>query len=158
MITAHLPAGYIVGRTAKRYGVDRWLMAAALLGSVLPDFDLIWFYFIDGRAIHHHHYWVHIPGFWLIVATVTLLALRRWRPEFSPAARAFFAAIFVHLLLDTIAGSIAWGWPFTDRLFELFTVPATQNYWVMSFILHWTFLFEIAVWSLAIYLYKKEKT
>jgi inner membrane protein len=157
MITAHLPAGYVVGRTAQRYGVHPWLMMAALIGAVLPDLDLIWFYLIDNRAFHHHHYWVHIPGFWLPVALVSLLSLRKWSPQWLPPARVFFASVFVHLLLDTIAGSIAWGWPFSDELFHLFTVPATHGHFIASFIFHWTFSMELMVWALALYLYAKAK-
>ncbi|SDW39275.1 metal-dependent hydrolase [Litoreibacter albidus] len=155
MITAHLPAGYVLGRTAQRYGVNRWLMLAALLGSVLPDFDLIWFYLVDDRAIHHHHYWVHIPGFWAPVALAALLSLRMWAPKWLPPARVFFVAIFVHLILDSIAGSIAWAWPFSDHLFEFVQVPATQSHFIWSFILHWTFSFELIIWALAIYLFAK---
>ena len=157
MITAHLPSGYILGRTAQRYGVHPWLMPAALLGAVLPDLDLIWFYLVDNRAIHHHHYWVHIPFFWFVVWLPTMLALRRWKPCWLPPARAFFAGILLHLLLDTVAGDIAWGVPFTNQLFHLFTVPATQSHFVLSYILHWTFSFELMIWALAIYLYAKAK-
>ncbi|SFR49685.1 metal-dependent hydrolase [Litoreibacter janthinus] len=157
MITAHLPSGYILGRTAQRYGVHPWLMPAALLGAVLPDFDLIWFYLIDNRAFHHHSYWVHIPGFWLVVAALTLLGLRQVRPRWLPPARVFFAAIFLHLVLDTVAGDIAWAWPFSDRFFHFFTVPATQSHFILSFLLHWTFSLELMIWALAIYLYAKVK-
>ena len=31
------------------------LLWAAVMGGVLPDLDLIWFYLIDNRAFHHHH-------------------------------------------------------------------------------------------------------
>jgi inner membrane protein len=131
MITAHLPSGYVLGRTAQRYGIHPWLMPAALIGAVLPDIDLIWFYLIDDRAFHHHYYWVHIPGFWLVVAVVTLLSLRQWRRQWLPPARAFFAAIFLHLILDSIAGSVAWSLPVSDHLFGLFTVPVTQSNFVL---------------------------
>jgi inner membrane protein len=157
MITAHLPSGYILGRTAQRYGVHPWLMPAALIGAMLPDLDLLWFYLVDDRAIHHHRYWVHIPGVWLAVMIVTMLALRQWRPNWLPPARVFFVAIFLHLFLDTVAGDIAWAWPLSDRLFHLFTVPATQSHFVWSFIFHWTFSFELMIWALAIYLYAKAK-
>jgi inner membrane protein len=157
MITAHLPSGYVLGRTAQRYGVHPWLMTAALVGAMLPDFDLIWFNLIDDRALPHHQYWLHVPGFWLVVMLVTMLALRRWRPWWLPPARAFFAAIFLHLFLDTVAGDIAWGWPFTDRLFNLFAVPAAQNDFILQLIFHWTFSFELMIWALALYLYAKAK-
>ncbi|KAG1647501.1 Bicyclomycin resistance protein [Nymphon striatum] len=36
-------------------------MSAAIFGAILPDLDLIWFYFVDRGAFHHHLYWVHVP-------------------------------------------------------------------------------------------------
>ncbi len=154
MITAHLPAGYIVGRAMP---VAPWVMAAALAGSVLPDFDLIWFYFIDDRAFHHHRYWVHAPGFWLIVAAASL-PLMRWRlPRHMPAAWAFFAALLVHLILDSLAGSIMWLWPFDDTLYALVQVPATRSHWVLSFLTHWTFAAELAIWAVAITFFLRQR-
>jgi inner membrane protein len=144
MLIAHLPAGYL---TARAGGVDRGaLLWATLLGSVFPDFDMIWFLFVDNGAIHHHRYWVHAPGFWLAVAAVTLPFLHGlWRR----AALFFLAAIFVHLILDTLAGGIMWLWPLSDHLYALVTVPASHGHWVLSFMAHWTFWLELAVIALA---------
>lgn len=144
MLIAHLPAGYL---TARAGGASRGpLLWAALIGSVFPDFDMIWFLFVDQGSIHHHKYWVHAPGFWLILAAVILPFLSR------PARRAgfmFLAAVMVHIALDTNAGGIMWLWPFSDHLYTFVTVPATQSNWVLSFMLHWTFLLELAVITLA---------
>ena len=151
MITAHLPTGYVaarLGRITRR--APFWALMA---GSGFPDLDLIWFYLIDDRAFHHHNYWVHIPGFWLALAIVTLPLIRMLRPALMPVALAFLAGIAVHLALDTIAGSVAWGWPFTDHLFEFVTVPATHANWIVSFLTHWTFAFELSIWLLAGLLY-----
>lgn len=157
MITAHLPSGYLLGRTAQRYTPPHpWVMPAALIGAVLPDFDLIWFYLIDGQAIHHHRYWVHMPGFWLIVALVVLPLLRIMRRELLPVGRTFFAALLMHLCLDTIAGDIAWGWPFSDGFISLFTVPAAYDSFIWSYLLHWTFSLELMIWAAAIYLYFRD--
>lgn len=155
MITAHLPAGYLTARALN--AKSGLVLGAALLGSVLPDFDMIWFYLIDNRAIHHHRYWVHAPGFWAMVATIALPVLYFLRPPAFRAGIAFFAAIFVHLILDSLAGSIMWLWPFDTTLYVLVEVPATQNHWVLSFILHWTFLAELAIWAAAIYLWIRRK-
>lgn len=150
MITAHLPAGYVTGRAFVRSGPLLW---AALAGGVLPDLDLIWFYFVDDRSLHHHHYWVHIPAFWALLALI-LLPMARWRGLhwFRPSL-AFFAAIMVHLILDTLAGDIKWLWPLSDRFFHLVTIPATQNHWVLNFILHPVFLVELAIWAAALFLW-----
>ena len=150
MLTAHLPSGYCLGK------INGWRgpgFAAAIVGAVLPDVDLLFFYFVDERAIHHHRYWVHVPFFWAVIASVTLPAV--WTSRFRPVAIAFFAAILMHLLLDSIGGGIMWLAPFNTELVELVTVRPTQSHWILSFLLHWTFLFEILIWLLAGYLYLK---
>lgn len=152
MLTAHLPSGYVLARMVPP-GVP-YVMPAALIGAVLPDLDMIWFYLVDDRAFHHHRYWVHIPVFWLCVAAVSLpLAARA---GLGRTAAVFFAAIVLHLLLDSIGGGIMWGAPFSDRLVALVEVPPTRSHWVASFVLHWTFLLELAVWLAALMLWRRE--
>jgi len=155
MITAHLASGYLTGRAfGARGGL---VLAAALLGSVLPDFDLIWFYLIDNRAFHHHRYWVHAPGLWLALAAIAL-PLLRWRaPGLLWPALAFLAAIFIHLVLDSLAGSIMWLWPFETTLYALVEVPARRSHWLLSFLTHWTMLAELAVWGAAIGLWLQDR-
>ena len=143
MLTAHLPSGYILGRTHPALG----LMPIAILGAIAPDFDMIFFYFVDHGAIHHHYYWVHIPFFWLCIAAFTL-PLLAWKGHLR-AGLVFFAAILMHLILDTIGGGIAWAIPFDNRLIEWVTVPATQSHWILSFLLHWTFAMELVIWAIA---------
>jgi inner membrane protein len=145
MLTAHLPSGYLLAR-----GVARpvpWLMPAALVGAVLPDLDMIWFHFVDMGSVHHHMYWPHIPLVWAGIAAVTLPVLRAF--ALASTGVVFFAAILLHLILDTIAGGVLWAYPVSDTLFFLVTVPATQSHWILSFMVHWTFRLEIAVWLLA---------
>ena len=52
---AHLPAGYLLTKTifSRTLGA-RAVMAAALLGSITPDLDLLYFYTLDARQRHHH--------------------------------------------------------------------------------------------------------
>lgn len=153
MLTAHLPSGYLLARAAP-LDIPR-LMPVALVGAVFPDLDMIWFHLVDDGAIHHHRYWVHIPAFWLAVATV-VLPLAWWAGCLRTAA-VFFAAIFLHLVLDTIGGGVMWGAPMSDHLFEMVTVPAAYGHWVISFMLHWTFLLELAVWATAAWLWVRRK-
>ncbi len=150
MITAHLPAGYVLYRLLPRgYQNAPWILPAALLGAILPDLDLIWFYFIDERAVHHHRYWVHIPGFWLAIAAINLPLIKVVWPRFMPAALAFFAALLVHICLDSVVGDVLWLWPFSTEMFALFTVPASHDSWILSFLTHWSILFEVAIWIAA---------
>jgi inner membrane protein len=154
MLTAHLPSGYIAGRVLPQ-SIPR-LMPVALVASVLPDLDMIWFHLVDNGAIHHHRYWVHIPAFWLAVAAV-VLPLLAWR-GYLATGLVFFGVIGLHLMLDTIGGGIMWGAPFDAHLYELVTVPADNGHWVASFILHWTFLAELAIWVWAIVLWRQKVT
>jgi len=151
MLIAHLPAGYLLARRlAPRLAAGpadvRRLMAVGLVASVFPDIDLVYFYLIDGRQTLHHDYWTHIPAFWpaATLAAAALLWLARmgipWR-EFL----VFLAGILLHLVLDTPAGGILWGWPVSLHRFMLVEVPARFDWWVWSFVLHWTFLAELGI-------------
>ncbi len=153
MLIAHLPAGYLLGRAIKARGP---VMAAALVGSVAPDLDMFWFYLVDS-SIHHHRFWPHIPAIWAIAALITLPLLAQFARSWLPVACAFFAAITLHLLLDTIGGGIMWLWPLNNRLYSLVTVPATQSHWIASFVLHWTFLAELALWAAALFLFLQRR-
>jgi len=151
MITAHLPAGYLLSRGMNR--PERLVLPAILLGSVFPDFDFLFFIFVDHGAIHHHRYWVHIPLFWLIVSAVVLPLA--WRTKARWPVIGFLSAIFLHLILDTVVGAIMWGAPFSTRLMSFFSVPRVYDFWLWSFVLHWTFLFEIVIWVAAIAVYTR---
>jgi inner membrane protein len=151
MLIAHLPAGYLLARRiapclAAAPGDARRLMAVGMAASVFPDIDLVYFYLIDGRQTLHHDYWTHIPAFWpaAMLAAAGLLWLARvnvpWR-----AFLTFLAGISLHLVLDTATGGIAWGWPVSLHRFLLVEIPARFDWWVWSFVLHWSFLAELAI-------------
>ena len=131
MLTAHLPSGYCLAKSSRLTG---WTFAAAIAGAVFPDFDMLFFYFVDQQSIHHHRYWVHVPAFWIVVASVVLPI--PWRSHHRAVALAFFAGILLHMLLDSIGGGIMWLAPFNTDLWELITVPANQPHWIWSFVLH----------------------
>lgn len=149
MITAHLPSGIVLGKLLPQ---KSWVFPAAVLGAVLPDFDLFWFYFIDDSAFHHHKYWVHAPAFWAAIAIVVLPLVSRFARELLPTAVAFFAGLFLHICLDSVAGDIMWAWPLSDQLYHLVTVTARYEHWILNFVLHPVFLLEIAIWIWAIFL------
>ena len=150
MITAHLPSGYVLGRL---WPAAPLVLPAALIGGILPDFDMIWFYLIDDRAFHHHHYWVHVPAFWAMIAAIVLPLVTFFARRYLPAATAFFAALLLHICLDTIAGDIMWHWPFTTQFTHLVTIPARWDNWMLNFILHWVFALELVIWALAALLF-----
>lgn len=147
MFISHLPAGYLLSKAilarkkAKGYGLFLWL---GLVASVLPDLDMLYFYFVDKRQHLHHSYWPHIPAFWLamFLAAIILWGFIR-NAKYRLASMVFFLNVFMHLFLDTICGGILWGYPFIGKSFVFFEVPARFNWWVLSFITHWTFGLEI---------------
>lgn len=152
MLTAHLPSGYVLARHAPPgHGV----IPAALIGAVLPDIDMLWFHLIDQGQVNHHRYWTHVPLFWAAIAALVLPLV--WRSAARAPALAFFAGLLLHLFLDSINGGILWGAPFSTQLFHLVTVPPTHGHWVISFLLHWTFALELAIWVWAAWLFRRSR-
>lgn len=151
MLTAHLPSGYVLGRAAGWRGS---VLAAAVVGAVTPDLDMIRFHLLDHGQVHHHRYWTHIPAVWLAIG-VASLALP---PAFRRLAAAFLGGVALHLILDSIGGDILWGWPVTDRFFSLVTVPARHGHWIANYLLHWTFMFELLIWGAALFLFVRHRT
>lgn len=153
MLIAHLPSGYILGTFMRR----QWpgspaIVGAAMVGSVIPDIDMLYFHFIDGGRTHHHSYMTHWPLFWAAAGALSLLFVS-WRARsYLAATAAFFAAAMLHMVLDTLASPILWLMPFDRRAFELVTVPADFSNWVLSFLLHWTFACELLICGWALWL------
>jgi inner membrane protein len=156
MFIAHLPAGYLLTRRiARRAGPGglqhRRLMAIGLLASVLPDFDMLYFYLVDNGRTLHHDYWTHLPAFWLFATGMSAVFFRIARlPVPWPAVTALLAGVMLHLALDSIAGGIAWLYPFHRGKLALIEVPARYGWWVWNFVFHWSFLLEIAILTLAV--------
>lgn len=153
MITAHLPAGYLLARALPP---RRGLMATVLAASLLPDIDLVWYFLVDNRT-NHHLYWVHIPGFWLAVGLVVLPLLHRFRPRALPYAAAALAALLLHIVLDSLVGGIAWLWPVSDHLYRLFTVRYAGGHWIFTYLMHWTILAELAIWLAAALVFLRDR-
>lgn len=166
MFIGHLPAGYLCSQflLKKFQGLSRRdyriLLATGLVASVFPDFDLLYFYFIDGRQNLHHSYWIHIPFYWVIITGIWAFAALLWKNQiFRLSSLVWGANILVHLILDTIVGKIHWLFPFSKVDVVFFDVTARYDWWVWNFVLHWTFLFEIGLVLGAIYLlYQKSKS
>lgn len=145
MFIAHVPAALALGRLMTRRRLTLPVIVTAALGAVFPDFDLIRFYLFDNHQRHHHEYWTHIPAIWGMIALAWWALTKGLKRPFGTLPLVFLLAVISHLLLDTMAGEIEWGWPFSNRGFNLVTVPATQAKWYMSFVMHWTFAIEISI-------------
>jgi inner membrane protein len=147
MLIAHLPSGYLLGALSQKLAKSqsRAIMAAALFGSVAPDLDMLYFHLIDGRRTHHHDYFTHWPLFWVAVGLV-LVAIALVARKVSPSTVvAFSAGTLLHMVMDSVAAPIHWLMPFNSMTVELVTIPARYSNWIWSFVLHWTFLLEIAI-------------
>ncbi|WP_299688447.1 hypothetical protein [uncultured Tateyamaria sp.] len=101
VIIGHLLTGYLLAHTLDR-GFDRdpviwWGIFA---GAVLPDIDMLWFFFVDGGKVHHHHRATHNLTLW----TGVLFA------GFALSSRVLTGCGLgagLHMMLDTIAGAIS---------------------------------------------------
>ena len=147
MLIAHLPAGYLVARASQVPVAVFW---GFVVGSVLPDVDMLWFLFVDHGSVHHHSYLTHRPLIWMVLTIVGVLAESR-------VIMGIGAGALFHLLLDSIAGQIAWAWPFSHATVTLVEVPATQSHWILSFMMHWTFAVELGLCALALWVLMRKR-
>jgi inner membrane protein len=154
MFIAHMPAGYLVTRYGLRgFGAHlansrnlKYYVMFALLCSVLPDFDLIYFYLVDHRQHEHHSYWTHIPLFWvLFTALVYFGAKAFFKKNLGALCAILLANTQLHMLLDSVAGGIYWLYPFNSEKYRLFVITSRFDWWVFNYIFHWTFLLELTI-------------
>jgi len=165
MFIGHLPAGYVANDLLQRTcwrGLNtaekRVTTRAMLGGSLAPDLDMFYFYFVDGGKTHHHLFWPHLPLVWLgIGAALALVALVLKSRRLLLADAALLIAVFLHLVLDTIAGGIAWLHPWNRQLLYWVEVPAVYQPWYWNFFLHWTFLLEIAALLGALCIWRRRR-
>jgi inner membrane protein len=125
-----------------------------MIGAVLPDVDMLYFFFVDNGMTHHHTYVTHRPAVWAALLGLSLL-LRR-----HPVTRPIWAMSLgglLHMVLDSVVGAIDWEWPFFVWGIPLVTVPATFDWWVMSFLAHWTFGIEVLICLTAAACLRKRK-
>ncbi|MFK5968823.1 MAG: metal-dependent hydrolase [Candidatus Marithrix sp.] len=158
MIVGHLPAGYIFSKLIADRLVDRQInldlfMLFGVVGSIAPDFDMFYFYFIDHKQHLHHTYWSHYPIIWLGLLLICLVWFQ-FAIKKNPALLGIIFSVngFIHMLLDSIVGDIWWFAPFIDKPFSLFTVPNIYAPWWLNFILHWSFVLELLLWIILILL------
>jgi hypothetical protein len=70
--------------------------------------------------------------------------IRHWT-RLYPFIGIALACLLLHMVLDSIAAEILWLKPFADLEVNMVKVPARYGWWVWSFVLHWTFLLELAI-------------
>ena len=158
MFIAHAPAGFILTKAIQQKADTGKYLILGLVASILPDLDMLYFYFIDNKQHMHHTYMTHVPFNWMILAIFCFLII--WffkkREYFLPAS-IFFSNIFLHFILDSIVGRIQWLFPVTAKPFFLFDVPALYSHWIYNFLYHWTFFLEIIIILFALILLMQRK-
>ena len=162
MLVGHLPAGYLAGTTAlDRLAVParqrRSLLAVALAASVAPDLDLIAFYAVGGD-VHHHAYPTHWPLVWTGLTTTGLIVAAALKSRFVALASLFTGgAALLHLVLDSVAGAVRWGAPFSAHETTLVEVPARHAHWIASMASHWTFAVELGLVVVALVVWSRRR-
>lgn len=157
MLIAHAPAGYITLKLFNKLkGEEIPYIKYGLIFSLWPDLDLLYFYLIDKKSTLHHFYFPHIPAF-LLLACCLIPVLKAFKISSNRLNIYYLFLInwFVHLILDTVSGGINWLYPFSDKLWVLINIPANYSHWIISFVLHWSFLIEISIVALSGYLVYK---
>ena len=166
MFVAHLFAGYLCTRhtisriTDQLTNTKRWknYIVFGVFCSVLPDFDLLYFYTVDNRQHLHHSYWTHIPIFWALVAGL-VYSVCRWvfKKRYGFICLILLLNTWLHLTLDTVAGGIYWFYPLSDVNIQWMHITARYEWWVFNYIIHWTFLLEICIILAAVYSYRRDR-
>lgn len=161
MFIGHIPVGYITSRLlyqrfAKAAPTQKLFVLWGMLGAVMPDIDLVWFYLVDHRQHHHHQYFTHYPIVWLLLLLASLVWMK-FKPASGTLALVFSFGGLGHMLLDTIVGDIWWLAPFYDQSFSFFEVHPGFHPWWLNFILHWSFALELLLVAGAFCLFRKSK-
>jgi len=123
---------------------------SSLVFSVLPDLGLIYFYFFNS-TISHRQFFPHLP---IVMLATLIITIPLYRLKFFEKMRVyyviFFVNWFVHLVIDTFTERIHWLYPFRDEGIMLIEIPARYSHWIISFVLHWSFLLELAIIAVAL--------
>ncbi|MBL1406283.1 MAG: metal-dependent hydrolase [Rhizobiales bacterium] len=154
MFIAHLPAGYILGRTLTNKIQSKYVMSAALIGSVFPDLDMFWFYLVDNRQTHHHDYYTHWPVFYILALFVSVVVLFAHKRA-GQALVAFSLGALLNMILDSFTARMHWLRPFSDAYYVPIKTESIYSHWILNFVLHPWFLVEIAICVVAITLIYK---
>lgn len=165
MFVAHTFAGYLWTRQYIKQSREKvtkianykYYIVFGMFCAVLPDFDLLYFYTIDNRQHAHHEYWTHMPFFWMMVSA-GLYSIGRWvlRKNLGVYSIILLANTCLHLILDTFAGGIYWLYPFSDAYVLLIPITPRYDWWVWNFILHWIFIMELFIVTMAVIIFRRD--
>lgn len=165
MLLAHIPAGYLLSTALlKRYAPlparqAQGLLWLGLVCATLPDFDLLYFHFVDERRHNHHSYWTHIPIWWAMsLLPIYAWALWRRRRTVSVACAVVLCNVWLHCALDSLASGIQWFYPLSERYFALLPLPGDDHWWSKRFVLNFCALVELSIIVLALRRWRRNQT
>jgi len=151
MLIAHIPSGYIVAKAFKQE--KKPIVISSLIFSMWPDLGLVYFYLFDSSIIHRH-FFPHLP---IIMASAFLVTLPLYYMKFFEKMKIYYVLFFVnwlvHMILDSFTERIFWLYPLSNHGFQLIEIPAVFSHWIISFVLHWSFVVELAIVSFALILF-----
>ena len=182
MILAHVPAGYVSGKLINSFVQNpklyKAIMVGSLVGSLLPDIDMIYWYTIDQQQSNHHIYWTHIPiVYCALLPVIGISCLNKKWIKGKVFLVSMWLNVMLHALLDTFMGGILWKFPFSVRsegnlisffdaskIPEIFTAKDVfwslgkfeLQGWVVNMMIHWSFLAEVFIIICAFLLLRKD--
>lgn len=134
MIFAHGPLGFIIAwvthniwKNWVKKGQEGIVLAAGFILGMLPDLDMVYFYFVNATESHREfpsHSWLVWTVVWGVFLGVSFLA--RWGMGKAMGLVGYLATLS-HLLADSLGGGVAWLWPFSDHLYGLASFFASGN-------------------------------
>lgn len=164
MFIAHLPSGYILSKLLEKKFKHNLLskkvfFIVVMMGAVFPDIDLFYFYLFDNRSVHHHKYFLHWFSFWIPIFLISYFCFKRsvYASQFALMTMLFSGAALLHICLDTFVGDVWLFAPFIDRAYVFFEVTSRYQPWWLNFILHWSFVVELLICLIAIWMYWKDR-
>ena len=164
MFIAHLPSGYILSKLLEKKFKHNLLskkvfFIVVMMGAVFPDIDLFYFYLFDNRSVHHHKYFLHWFSFWIPIFLISYFCFKRsvYASQFALMTMLFSGAALLHICLDTFVGDVWLFAPFIDRAYVFFEVTSRYQPWWLNFILHWSFVVELLIGLIAIWMYWKDR-
>ena len=159
MLIAHAPTGMLMAAVLiklkpKAVSWQRWYLMGAVMG-MLPDLDMLWFYFVDHRQYHHHVYVPHWPIVWLSISVLTLVWYGIKQSKVAAGAVLLGLTGISHMVLDSVVGDIGWLKPWHDGLYAIFEVSNRYSPWQLNFIIHWSFAMELLLLALSIWQWQR---
>lgn len=174
LLPGHLAAGYLVSKaliqvgafplSAQEYNVA---IATGMIASVIPDLDLIYFFFKNKSAklqddTSHRTLYSHAPFLWALVGI--LIYMFASTEVIKVSGLALWLGSWSHFLGDSIEYGIMWLWPFSSKQLSIRRISNkgpeekafVRFYWKFFwgiYVRNWTFWIELGVIASALFVY-----